>query len=141
MLIIQNGILGCFLLIQSIFDIKSKRLPVWVTVTGGAVGIAFWAIEGDFRMAQLWGLLPGIICLLFARVSKEAMGYGDGLFICMMGIYLGVDKLISICLCALFLAGIVALILLVSGKRNGKQEIPFIPFLLLSFLFEVLLEW
>jgi prepilin signal peptidase PulO-like enzyme (type II secretory pathway) len=87
------------------------------------------------------GLLPGILFLLFARISKEAIGYGDGFSICMMGIYLEVETLLSVCMCALFLAGIVALVLLVSGKRKGKQEIPFIPFLLLSFLLEVFWEW
>lgn len=141
MLTIQNGILGGILLIQSIFDIRSKRLPVWITVAGALLGVMFWVIEDDFRVASLLGLLPGILFLLFARISKEAIGYGDGFSICMMGIYLEVETLLSVCMCALFLAGIVALVLLVSGKRKGKQEIPFIPFLLLSFLLEVFWEW
>lgn len=134
---IQMGILGAVLAIQSIYDIRKKQIPLLVTLLGSLVGFILWIIAGNITWMRLSAFLPGMVCLLFAKISREAIGYGDGLILCMMGIYLEIDKLISLCLWAFLFAGLVALFLLVFGKKKGKQEIPFIPFLLIAFGVEV----
>ena len=133
------GTLGGLLTVQSVYDIRYKRLPLWITILGMAVGGAFRILQGNHWTLLLFGLIPGSLCLLFAKISKEAMGYGDGLIICMMGVSLSMQHLIGSCLIGFVLAGVVALILLVFGKRKGKQEIPLVPFLLVGYLLEVVL--
>ena len=137
---IQTGVLGCILAVQSFYDIRKKELPSWVTLAGGIIGILLWVAKGEFYLEQLAALLPGILCLLFAKLSREAMGYGDGLLIIMMGIYLKTDKIITVCMWAFCIAGVAALFLLVSGKKKGKQAIPFVPFLFAAFLLEVFIN-
>ena len=137
--VIRIGILGLILLVQSVWDIKSKRLPLWITGIGAVVGIILWFLKGSFDFSQFMVMIPGVLCLVFAKVSKEAIGYGDGLLLGMMGLYLEFSVLLGICLWAFTLAGILALFLLVTKKKKGKQELPFVPFLSVGFLLEVFL--
>lgn len=137
---LQAIVLGGILAIQSFYDLKRKELPVLVTVTGAGIGLLFWIILGNRSITLFAGFLPGILLLLFAKISREAIGYGDGLLIVMMGMYLKINSLISVCMWAFSLAGVVALFLLITAKKKGKQEIPFVPFLLVGFLMEVLLS-
>lgn len=136
---VRVAMLALILVLQSIFDIRSKRLPLWITGVGTAIGIILWLIEGSCDLMQFVAMVPGLLCLLIARVSREAIGYGDGLLLGMMGMYLKFSVLLGVCLWAFTIAGIVALFLLVTKKRNGKQEIPFVPFLFLGYLLEVFL--
>ena len=135
--VVRIGMLGLILMVQSVFDIRSKRLPLWITGMGMVMGIILWLIEGSYNFIQFTAMIPGLICLVIAKVSREAIGYGDGLLLGMMGLYLEFYALISTGLWAFTLAGIVALFLLVTKKKKGKQEIPFVPFLFLGFLLEV----
>jgi leader peptidase (prepilin peptidase)/N-methyltransferase len=136
---IQMGVLGLILMIQSVLDIRSKRLPLWITGIGAGIGIIFLILQGSYNLSNATALLPGLLCLVIARVSREAIGYGDGLLLVMMGFYLKVSVLLGVCLWAITLAGIVALFLLATKKRKGKQEIPFVPFIFVGFILEVIL--
>ena len=137
--VIRTGFLALILLIQSVWDIKSKRLPIWITGVGALVGILLWFLRGSYELSQFVAMIPGILCIVFAKVSKEAIGYGDGLLLSMMGIYLEFSVMLGVCLWAFILAGFLALFLLVMKKKKGKQEIPFVPFLFIGFLLEVFL--
>ena len=66
-------------------------------------------------------------------MTKEVIGYGDGVIFVVMGTYMSASKLISIGMLAFGLAGIVALILLVVFHKKGKDQIPFIPFLAVAY--------
>ena len=136
---IQMGVLGLILLIQSVFDLRSKRLPLWITGVGAGVGIILLIFQGSYTPSHVTALIPGLLCLVIAKVSREAIGYGDGLLLVMMGFFLKVSVLLGICLWAITLSGIVALFLLATKKRKGKQEIPFVPFLFVGFILEVIL--
>lgn len=135
---IQMGILGSILAIQSFFDIKKKEIPVLVTIAGVAAGALCEIGKGNFIVTQPRSLIPGILCLIFSKVSREALGYGDSLLICMMGLYLQAGGIISICMWAFILAGIVALFLFIFAKKKGKYEMPFVPFLLAAYVMEVI---
>lgn len=136
---IRMATLGMILMAQSVFDIKTKQLPLWITGIGAAIGILYWIMEGGFAFLHFTGIIPGLLCLVIAKASRQAIGYGDGLLLCMMGVYLKLGELIGVCLWAFTIAGIAALFLLITKKKKGKQEIPFVPFLLLGFILEVLL--
>ena len=131
--------LGSILLVQSVYDMRKKLLPLWITLVGAAVGIIILFLEGKVTLYGCLGIIPGILCLVYARVSREVIGYGDGLLIGMMGIYLPISKLISCLMWAFLMAGILGLYLLVTKKKQRKQTIPFVPFLFVGFVLEVAL--
>lgn len=135
----QLLLLGGILILQSVYDLRKKQLPLWITLTGMGIGLLLWILEEKFDVTKFAGIIPGLLCLMFSKVSREAMGYGDGLLICMMGIYLGLTATVSVCMWAFVLAAVTALFLLIVKKKKGKQEMPFVPFLFLGFGLEVLL--
>ena len=133
--ILRTLISGGILLIQSVFDIRYRQIPLWITAIGGGVGVLFMVAYMDVHMTSLFSFLPGVLCLIYGKISREAIGYGDGLLILMLGCYWNITSLLGVCMWAFSFGAIVA-ILLFLWKRDGRMEIPFVPFLLLGFIFE-----
>lgn len=129
-------VLGCLLGILAWFDYKYKEIPILVTILGAGVGICFCVAEMRSITDLLIACLPGMAALGFSWISRETMGYGDGIVLGMMGLYLSITQLISIGLQAFGVAGVVALILLVLFHKNGNYRIPFIPFLGIAYGFD-----
>lgn len=124
-------------MIQMMFDLKWKKIPLSVTGAGIFIGVVllFYAPSSS---ADIWmGLLPGICCLLFAKASQEAIGYGDGVLLCMMGLFYPIEELAGILVLAFGMAGITALVLLVVFKKKRKYEMAFVPFLVAAYVVDV----
>lgn len=129
-------ILGILLGIQGCIDLKYKEIPLWLSLLGGGVGIIFGVIEGRDIEELLLACILGIGTLMFSKITKEVIGYGDGILLVVMGTYLSVEELLSVVMLAFGIAGIVALVLLVVFRKNGRYEIPFVPFLSLAYAVE-----
>ena len=87
----------------------------------------------------LGGIAVGVLLLLFAVLSKGAVGKGDGLLLCVTGIYLGFEKNLALLLGALLLSGFFSALLLAARKAGRKTELPFAPFLLAAYAGGVLI--
>lgn len=74
------------------------------------------------------GLMPGLIFLLFAWLTKK-VGYGDGWLLLILGFVLGYYQCVTILMISLLLASITAIILLVFYHVKRNTKLPFIPFL------------
>ncbi|MCI9323267.1 MAG: hypothetical protein HFH81_08450 [Lachnospiraceae bacterium] len=118
---------------HGLFDIKRKNIPVKSLFLGVAVSCC-WVLGKGLLGQQSWavlgaGLLPGIVALLLARVTREQLGRGDGWELILMGNWMGLAD----CLLALgvALAGIflVSAVLLLIGRANRNTRIAFVPFL------------
>ena len=136
--------LGCWLGILAWSDYKKKEIPVSVVVVGAVIGIGFCIAEMRSVTEVMIACLPGIGALGFSRLSREKMGYGDGIVLGIMGLYLSFRQLISVGLQAFGVAGAVALILLVVFHKNGNYRIPFLPFLGIAYGFDWMVrigEW
>lgn len=126
-------VLGIWLGIQGGLDLKYKEIPLWLAVFGGIAGIVFCIIERRTLGEVVLSCLPGVIALIFSKLTKEVMGYGDGIVFLVMGIYLSLERLLTIGMLAFMIAGVVALILLVMFRKKGNYRIPFLPFLTLAY--------
>ena len=129
-----NAVMLAFCSIQ---DIREKEVSLWKLKIYGiqAAAVSIWKLFSPkddlpvliFRLFA--GLLPGIFLLILARITREAVGYGDGLVLLFIGLSLGFWECIGIFFAGLlgvFLAAVLALLLF--GRKKGL-EIPFIPFL------------
>lgn len=125
----KECILGVVLLIQGLIDLKHKEIPILVSVMGAVVGIGICILEKREIGSLLLAILPGIVALLFARMSHEALGYGDGVLFVVMGIYLSLENVLEIALIAFGMAGVWALILITICRKERSYQIPFVPFL------------
>ena len=97
------------------------------------MGIVFAIASGDID--NLWyvmRLIPGLICVLLAWMTREQIGFGDAFLIFIMGLYCNVAELVNVCLITFSLAGMVSLVLLAVAKKSKKYEMPLIPFMFLS---------
>lgn len=117
-------------------DIREQRVSVLALIIAGSASILYLAAGEQLNPVQvICRSLPGVLLLFVALLSKEEIGYGDGITVLVMGLWIGmVCSLLVVCI-GLFLAGICGTVLLVKGNR--EKQIPFVPFLLTAM--EVLL--
>jgi len=133
-------ILGIWLGIQGVMDFKYKEIPLWFTLLGGVVGIVICVREERTVFEVLVSCLPGLVVIFFSWMTKEIIGYGDGIVLLVMGFYLSLSQVLSVGMFAVFIAGIVALILLTVFQKRGSYRIPFIPFLTLAYGIDYLIR-
>lgn len=129
-------IVFCFyLLAGSIWDIRTYKLPgVWIwagAILGGVY--AFLQIINGNRMIEnlLISLLPGVLCYVFAKVSR-AMGEGDAWLILTAGLVLPFYDLAKVLCAAFFLSAAGSIVCLIVEQNIRNRRIPFVPFLFLA---------
>lgn len=127
---VRMCILACGLGFLAIEDIKEQELHGLPLLLLGISGIILaimgktWT-DGTF----LWRFLPGLCLIFLAWMTKESIGYGDGLAVLCMGCFYPVEELFGLFLLAVTLAGLVALGLLAVFRWGRKTRLPFVPFL------------
>lgn len=133
-------ILGIILGVQGCIDLKCKEIPIWISLVGAGLGLVFCIAERRTIIEVFLACIPGIVFLVFSKLTKEVIGYGDGVLLFVMGLYLPLEKILSTGMLAFGIAGIVALVLLVICRKKGSYEIPFIPFLSFAYILEYFIE-
>lgn len=104
-------------------DWRYRRIPNWLTVPGLVVGIAANAVVLGWpgAKASLLGALLGL-ALLLPLVLLRSLGAGDWKLVGAMGAFLGPERLIVVLIGAVFVAGAMALVLIVY-KGRVKQAV------------------
>lgn len=133
-----------WLAVCSIFDIRMRKIPVWLLIVG-----LVWAIFCEaVRLSALvplgqdnvWqevckafiSLLPGIFFVAASFLTEGKIGNGDGLILGTLGFMEGFGPVLFTCGIGLFLQSLVAVVLVI-GKRADKQtKLPFVPFLFVA---------
>lgn len=126
-------LVGLLLGIQSYWDIKEQQIPLQVSFIGGMIGVLLSILTGRDIWDVILAVVPGFSLLIIGKVSKESIGYGDGIIISILGLYYSLEEVWEICFCAFLFSAGIALVLLVLWKKKGNETIPFIPFLLLGW--------
>lgn len=145
------------ILLMSITDIKSKKVPIYLlvlaavlsaisviasivygwqqTVFGSKEGYSY-AFSDNTKaiiVTAILGLLPGLILLAIAKCTDK-VGVADGIILCEIGFmenYLwGVETL---CIGS-FLLCLVSIILVCIRKVNRNTRMPFVPFIFAGYL-------
>ncbi len=132
---VLQGLVGLFLICNAWQDWRKREiLPASLWVFGGA-GLALQRIWGGQGWQSLaGGVFVGVMLLFCALVTRGNIGMGDGLLLCITGLYLGFEKNLTLALGGLLLCGCCSAILLLTGRVNKKTGIPFAPFLLGAYL-------
>lgn len=125
-----------WLLAASIMDIRTRRVPVWMLVLGGSLAMLTVRHQGAAIPEVARGMLPGVLLLLTALVTKKA-GYGDGIVLCMLGMSLGSERSMLLFGISLFLLSLCALTLLAFHKVRRNTGIPFLPFLAAGWILTI----
>lgn len=124
------------LVINTILDIKWKRISICTTIIYGIAGIVLQLIDQSLALSSVVALVPGLAALLLAKLTEEKIGYGDGIMLLAMGCNFSLSQLIYICMFGICMAGVFALILLIIFKKKKDYAIPFVPFLFWGYVLE-----
>ena len=121
-------------------DLRRREIaagPVYLVLT---VGIGLTLIHSWQRQdisvctEAAVGSILGLGLWVCSYLSKEKIGRGDALVILCLGIYLGLPVSFAVLMMALTLASIASCYLLVIRKKPARYTIPFLPYLLLSYV-------
>lgn len=128
------------LIIGAIMDLKYKKIHIAFTAAYFAVGIIFNILtDGHSLGSVIGGVIIGIILVLISIVTRGKVGIGDGLMVSVLGLYLGFWDNLFLLMTSLFLSAIFAVLLIIIKKEDRSYQIPFIPFLLIGFIGELIL--
>jgi prepilin peptidase CpaA len=123
---VRIGLLVVLLVIAAFVDLRTYRIPNWLTFGGTVMGLglntaipwtalsAAWALDGFLN--GLGGMAIGLVLLLPCYVLR-VMGAGDVKLMAMVGAFLGLSQILPAVLCS-FIAGGVAAIVFVVAKRS-----------------------
>lgn len=116
-------------------DIKEKSVSVLITSVGLGAGLIInLVLHTDKIPRLLLCIIPGLFLLACARITHEAIGYGDGLIMLAIGNIVGLVSSTKILFSALLIAGFYSIGLMAVKKAGKETVVPFVPFLLLGVL-------
>ncbi len=133
--LIKIIVLGEFLFLEGIRDLRKREISmITVIIVGILGGILQFNYIKDSGLEIVGGVLIGVVLLILAKVTGEKIGYGDGWVLAVSGLYLGFRGNMYLLLLSLFGASIVSISLLLFKKATRKTELPFVSFMLPSYL-------
>lgn len=130
-----------YLSVETGSDIRKKEISVTRSVLCGVIafllrtGMGMPGLQAGTVQFLLTAILPGGVLLLIGKITRQEVGYGDGILLLVCGLCLGGKETIFLFVSGLFLMFPISLVLLLSGHTDRRAELPFAPFLLASYLF------
>lgn len=138
-MIIQNMVLLGTLTISAYQDCREKQVYLYSMLITGIAGLLMHLLYHERTLTDLLaGAGIGAAVILFACMTRECIGIGDGAALMATGIFLGFWQNLQLFVTALFMSGFVALILLITKKKGRKYRLPFVPFLLAAYLMQLI---
>lgn len=132
---IIRGAVLLFLLGGAVMDLRSRTLRAEFLFgfigVGGLMNI-FWHYQSP--QSILAGALPGILILLIGKFTKESIGYGDGLGILAVGVFVGARSCLLILTGAFLFSAVYGLVSLLTKRKKSSDTIAFFPFLFAAAL-------
>ena len=126
---------GVCLFLQSIWDVRTKTIPLWISLGFGVVSFFYsLCIQREWN-SFLYAILPGVFCLGLGYCTRQAIGYGDGFLLCALATLYSLEEVMQIIIVAISIAAVIGLVLFIIFHKSGKYEIPFVPFLFLGWMF------
>lgn len=114
----------------SVFDIRKKEIPMWGICLLGMVSLGYLITgSGIIFYDAIMGCVPGMLLIILALLTKEKVGYGDGLVLLFIGLALGFELSMYMLMLALFLNCVMCGALFALHKVGKQTPIPFVPFL------------
>ena len=135
--------LNIYLIITSIFlvmitltDFEQYIIFDKMLIVFAIIGLtAIYNLNLPLTDRLIAALAGGGFFLLLAIVSKGAIGGGDIKLMFVLGIYFGIDNLLTICIAGFILSGTMAAILLAVKLKQRGSYIAYSPYFTLSALY------
>ncbi len=130
-------VLLCYLIVMSGCDLVRGRISLRLSLVAAVVLLSLRVLQvqqGEVSWVVAFsGIFVGVALLLLTKVTRGAVGAGDGVVFVITGLLFGIwENVVLLCM-SLFLLGIVGGILLMIHRVHRKTLIPFVPFVLLVY--------
>lgn len=139
---IIRALMGLLLVIVTVQDIKWKKIRVGIVISTAILLSA--CIPFSYSLSALdrvLGLSIGLGVMIISKVTGGKIGMGDGLVLGVTGMGLGFWGNMELFALALTIAAVFSMALLATKRANRKKAIPFMPFLLMAYLFLSIPIW
>lgn len=139
----MSGVLGNMTLlgilaVTAYRDWKEQSICLYLPLAAGIAGVLLHVFCRENSLVDIFmGVSVGLVMLLVAWLGRECVGVGDGVMLMVSGVFLGFWRNLELLLTALFLAAIAALFLLIVKRKGKGYRMPFLPFLLVAYLFQL----
>ena len=132
---VANWFVLILLAVASVIDWRKREIPITLLFIMSA-GITIFAIYcKDITIwYRLAGGALGMMLFVVSTVTKEAIGYGDSWLILLLGVQLGILRVLQLLFAASLLAVLFAVFYLWVRKWNRNATLPFVPFLTIAYL-------
>lgn len=128
-----------FLGICTYIDIKSKYVNSYICIIFGIAGVLYKSFIMDRSLLSIpMAILPGIIIMIISIISKESIGKGDAFVVSIMGLYIGSINTILVLFHGVMISCFIGVICMLFMKKSKSYRIPFIPFLSMGFLIQIM---
>ena len=115
-------------------DLRKRQISLLISGIAGVGGIFLILVGSISAKEAAMGACVGAVLLLLSILTKDAIGFGDGLITVVTGCYLGGRDNLLLIVGGLFLAAIFGISILIIKKVDKKKEFPFVPFLLFAYI-------
>lgn len=127
-------VLLILLLYSAYTDIKTKEImmvPVYACILMGLLRLA---TNNSEWLKVIYGLIPGMLMLLFSFVSKGAIGEGDAYLFVAVGMLQGFRMAMDVMIISFLIAAVFSIGSLLLRKIKKSETIAFAPFVLTGYL-------
>jgi len=98
-----------------------------------------WVVTTGIANAAMAGAIGFALFFLIAIVSRGGMGWGDVKLVALIGLATGFPLVLFVIVLAAVIGTIVAVALMIAGKRRFRETLPFGPFLAVATM--ITLVW
>ncbi|MGN0252060.1 MAG: prepilin peptidase [Oliverpabstia sp.] len=131
----MNGVVLIYLAVNAWTDGKRREINLIYTIIFLILtALCRWNRGQVFAWT---GMIPGFFLWMLSVGRNKNIGSGDGILCMALGLVTGIEILWNVMLGGFCLAGVWGVIAWI-GQRKRTSEIPFVPFLLASYLINCL---
>nr|WP_295370575.1 prepilin peptidase [uncultured Sphingosinicella sp.] len=124
------AILAAMLIIAATGDLRSRRIPNWLTLSIAVTAIPFWWMSGLSwaDVATQIGIATGVFVFFAILFHVGMMGGGDVKLLAALGLWLPLGSVVKLLVIMAIAGGVLTLGFLARhrlAKHEGKPEIPY----------------
>lgn len=123
LIVFGNQLHGAF----QVCALTAHRMVPDSSTAASSAALSLWH---PIRTALL-PLLPGLLALLLSKLTREALGLGDALFLLIAGLYIPLRSMLLLLLSGILVGFLVSAVLLIYGRIHSrsmrKVSFPWIP--------------
>lgn len=133
--LVQNVLSLLGLLPMVVQDMRYRKIScliIYVFLLTGGVNAYLTRMGLEISMS----ILPGAVMLILCFLTNEKIGYGDGLVVLALGLWLGFEELLYALLIGTVLSSTVSICCLLNYRKSEliRVKIPFIPFMFVGLV-------